>query len=560
MPRTVVQKAYKFALDPTPRQARQFASHCGGVRYAYNWGLNRISDALDAYQAEKAAGVAKPAVKVPGHFDLCKMWTAFKDDPESGVPWVGDNFVGSYQAALRDAAGAWKKFFDSRAGRRAGRAAGRPRFKSRRRSRWAFQVHGETVRIASGAAIRPAIHGITRKLTKAARAKLTGEALRDARARAAAAKFGPARSDAGTLYLNLPRIGLVKIPGLVRVGTLTDRNARTARKLHRLLDRAETATCPGCSGTGAVTTTTEDGGTRDTKCASCRTAGTMRSARIVRATISRGASGTWWCSVTAEVIADLPDGPSRRQRVNGTVGLDLGTRYLAVDSDGTIHANPQHLDQALADLRVAQQTLSRTQPDSRRREKARRRVGTIHEQVALMRKSSIDRITTLLARTFNEIVVEGWDAQRLAERGNTGDAPARIKRRRNRQLADAAPGMFRWQLEYKTSWTGSKLAKADRHQETGRTCSVCGTVKDKPVPLHHDEFVCPATTCGTRIDRRVNTARVLRAAGGGRSGHGTRPPGPEPTKPRGEDVRPETVRRGRQSSLKRAARTRPPPD
>src|SRR5216110_1334108 len=113
-----VTQAYKFALDPTPRQQRMFCSHAGGARFAYNWGLSTIAQALDAYGEEKAAGVEKQATKFPGHFDLCKAWTAHKDahrdipdDRGRTLAWVADNFVGTYQAALRDAATAWKNFF-----------------------------------------------------------------------------------------------------------------------------------------------------------------------------------------------------------------------------------------------------------------------------------------------------------------------------------------------------------------------------------------------------------------------------------------------------------------
>jgi putative transposase len=32
----VVTQAYRFALDPTPRQRRALASHCGAAQAAYN--------------------------------------------------------------------------------------------------------------------------------------------------------------------------------------------------------------------------------------------------------------------------------------------------------------------------------------------------------------------------------------------------------------------------------------------------------------------------------------------------------------------------------------------
>src|ERR671922_173557 len=35
-------QAYRFALDPTPGQARALASHCGAARKAFNEGLARV--------------------------------------------------------------------------------------------------------------------------------------------------------------------------------------------------------------------------------------------------------------------------------------------------------------------------------------------------------------------------------------------------------------------------------------------------------------------------------------------------------------------------------------
>ena len=48
----IVHQAYRFALDPTPRQQDALASHVGGARFAYNWGLGLVQRRLD----ERAAG------------------------------------------------------------------------------------------------------------------------------------------------------------------------------------------------------------------------------------------------------------------------------------------------------------------------------------------------------------------------------------------------------------------------------------------------------------------------------------------------------------------------
>jgi putative transposase len=47
---TVIQ-AYRFALDPTPKQQRALASHCGATRFAFNGGLALVKDRMDARQA-----------------------------------------------------------------------------------------------------------------------------------------------------------------------------------------------------------------------------------------------------------------------------------------------------------------------------------------------------------------------------------------------------------------------------------------------------------------------------------------------------------------------------
>jgi putative transposase len=47
---TVIQ-AYRFALDPTPRQRRALASHCGAARYAYNGGLQLVQERLEQRRA-----------------------------------------------------------------------------------------------------------------------------------------------------------------------------------------------------------------------------------------------------------------------------------------------------------------------------------------------------------------------------------------------------------------------------------------------------------------------------------------------------------------------------
>lgn len=489
-----IQQAYVFALDATPRQERRFWAHAGAARFCYNWGLDTFAAYLDQYAAEKAAGVEKPQTQLPGHFALCKLWVIHKDTyaetpDERGrvLGWVGEQFSGTYQAALRDAHMAWSNFFKSRAGKRAGRRMGRPKFKSRHKAKPSFQMHGEGLQI----------------------------------------------SDAH--HIKLPKIGLVK-------------THESTRKLLRRLNKI--TVCTGCTGTGAIPDPKKDDGSQIT-CKMCKGNQKLPVARIVRGTISRTSRGRWQISITAEVLREIRTGPSARQRAGGTIGIDLGVRDIITTSSGMVFTAPQHLEHAQAKLRKLGRALSRCAKDSKRRTKARARLARAHGRVADLRADNLKKVTTALIHSHEHLIVEGWNAQALAEHGSA-HLPKHIRRRRNRNLADASPGNTRWYLSSKAVWYGATVTITETHEATSRTCSGCGQVRTKPVPQDQEQFTCAG--CGLTVSRRINTARLLAKTGRAKQ---VAPSGGETLNARGGDVRPETPRRSGQSPMKREARRQP---
>jgi Helix-turn-helix domain len=121
-----VIQAYRFALDPTPRQQRSLASHAGAARFTYNWGLELVKTRLDQSQTD-------PSVVVPWNlFDLQREWYRTKDQT---APWWSENSKEAYKSGLDGLARALKNWSDSRAGRRRGRPVGFPRFKKKGRTR-----------------------------------------------------------------------------------------------------------------------------------------------------------------------------------------------------------------------------------------------------------------------------------------------------------------------------------------------------------------------------------------------------------------------------------------
>lgn len=128
----MVLRAYRFALDPTSAQAAVLRSHCGGQRYAYNWGLALIKANLDQRVAEKSYGIPEaewtPSVSWSA-FSLRKLWNQAK---EAAAPWWGENSKEAYSSGLANLAVALGNWSSSKAGKRNGPTVRFPRFKGRR--------------------------------------------------------------------------------------------------------------------------------------------------------------------------------------------------------------------------------------------------------------------------------------------------------------------------------------------------------------------------------------------------------------------------------------------
>jgi putative transposase len=121
-----VTQAYRFALDPTPRQQRTLASHAGAARLAYNWGLYLVQERLEQRRAGED-------VEVPWTLPaLRREWNRAKHEV---APWWAENGKEAYSSGLDGLARALKNWADSRAGRRKGRPVRFPHRKRKGRCR-----------------------------------------------------------------------------------------------------------------------------------------------------------------------------------------------------------------------------------------------------------------------------------------------------------------------------------------------------------------------------------------------------------------------------------------
>jgi putative transposase len=138
-----VTQAYRFSLDPSPRQVRDLLRHAGAARVAYNWGLARIKANLDQRAAERSYGIAEDDLTSPVGWSLYGMRKDWNQAKAQVAPWWAECSKEAYNTGLDQLARALKNWADSRKGERKGRRMGFPRFKSRRR-------HAPSVRFTTG--------------------------------------------------------------------------------------------------------------------------------------------------------------------------------------------------------------------------------------------------------------------------------------------------------------------------------------------------------------------------------------------------------------------------
>lgn len=236
-----------------------------------------------------------------------------------------------------------------------------------------------------------------------------------------------------------------------------------------------------------------------------------RGAQIRSVTISQ-AGGFWYASVLVADPSPVREKPSRRQRENGVVGVDLGVKHLAALSTGELVANGRAGQNQARQLARLQRRYARTRPGSNRREKVRRQIAALQHRIALRRAGMLHEVSKRLARDYAVIGLEDLHVAGMTRSARgTLEAPGKnvaAKAGLNRSILDAGLGLLRAQLAYKTTWHGSQVTTINRYAPTSKACSRCGTVKST---LSLSERVYECSSCALVIDRDVNAAINIKA-------------------------------------------------
>jgi putative transposase len=211
--------------------------------------------------------------------------------------------------------------------------------------------------------------------------------------------------------------------------------------------------------------------------------------RILSASVRREAD-RWFVSIAVEQERPEPEpvaGPA--------VGIDVGLEHFAVTSEEERIESPKPLKKALKRLRRRSRQHSRKTKGSKNRGKSALSLARLHRRVKNQRSDFLHKLSTRLAKTKSVIVLEDLNVRGMIRNRSLA-----------RSIADAGWSELKRQLQYKTLWSGSKLAIAPRFFPSSKFCSGCGTLRPN-LKLSERLFEC--AHCGLVLDRDLNAARNL---------------------------------------------------
>jgi putative transposase len=199
-------------------------------------------------------------------------------------------------------------------------------------------------------------------------------------------------------------------------------------------------------------------------------------------------------------IIQVDQEPEALPENGNSVGIDVGLKSFAVDTEGKSVENPRFAERAATKVKNIQRRLSRAKKGSNNRQKLLDKLNKVHERINNQRIDFLHKLSRHYVNNYDVICVEDLDIKGLKERGQS------IGMHRN--IHDASWSKFIFMLSYKAESAGRKLIKVDPRNTTQR-CSNCGSIvpKEESVRVHE----CPY--CGFSCDRDYNASRNILIAG-----------------------------------------------
>ena len=218
--------------------------------------------------------------------------------------------------------------------------------------------------------------------------------------------------------------------------------------------------------------------------------------------------------------------PIKRERTGEMVGLDRGCVHTLATSDNRFLDLPkQRLERIDREILRRQKAQARRvnmsgktvreyrRNASRAYERTSREISRLHAKAHRIRDDWQHKITTMLVRDYDLIVLEDLNLQDMSRRAKAKPDPDRsgaylpngqsVKRGLNRSLRDASLAGIVSKLAYKTRLTGQNRLVLVNPAYTSQTCSECGY---RAKENRESQAVFECKRCHARMNADLNAA------------------------------------------------------
>ncbi len=210
----------------------------------------------------------------------------------------------------------------------------------------------------------------------------------------------------------------------------------------------------------------------------------------------------WYVSFSVEIEKAVPEVIPTLEK---SVGIDLGCQVFAKLAIGEENIpgeiiHPKYLKRLLFKIRRYSHILSKKVYKSHNYFKFRKKLAKLHRSIRDARADFLHKASTNLIHSHDQFFVENLHVKEMLEAGHT---------LLSRAIADSGWRKFLDFLRYKAFELGKHFKELSPYFPSTQLCSCCG--RRKKLTLGERVYTC--NHCGLRLDRDLNAAINLKAAG-----------------------------------------------
>lgn len=201
--------------------------------------------------------------------------------------------------------------------------------------------------------------------------------------------------------------------------------------------------------------------------------------------------------------------PRYSKRPKGRVGIDLGTKELAVTSDGLVVENPKIWERQQEHENRLQKRMNRCTGKHTKASpgknflKAKYKLWRLRTKIKNQREDFRNKFCAAVLVSYQHIGIETLTTTKMGDSMNSKKGKKTMRKR----VSDVSLYEIRHRLETLGEILGRNVVAAPKNFPSTRRCCQCGYISPK-LSINQRIYSCPE--CGNEIDRDLNAAINLR--------------------------------------------------